>query len=208
MPRVTPSPGFPCEAGAAGARPASQLFPHGPPEWYWTPVTGICIAGVPSLAWPPAVRNRACLREVPVHPDNLQVLGIQSPPPPPVLPGCGARGEVRRLPVVPCGPGEAPCSGCRARATCCQRTPRASSFPQSGDPTSGDGPVALGERSRDGPSPVMRLIRGGAGVFSYSSGRGSHGQVAQPWLRPQEQRPTTPVQDGCYRGAGPSRLPR
>ena len=80
-----------------------------------------------------------------------------------------------------------------------KHTPRASSFPQAGVPTSGVGPVALGERSRDGPSPVMRLIRGGAGVISYSSGQGSHGQVAQLWSLPQAPSPTPPVQDGCYR---------
>ena len=98
-----------------------------------------------------------------------------------------SRGEARRSPAAPCGPGEAPC---RARATCCRNTLRASSFPQSGDPTSGEGPVALGSnrtprRAIPSNAADTRWSRGDLVlVWSLKSRAGRPAVVASPGAAP------------------------
>jgi len=80
--------------------------------------------------------------------------------------------------------GEAPC---RARATCCQNTLRASSFPQSGDPTSGVGPVV--RRAVPSCAVDTRWSRGVlVHVWSWKSRAGRPAVVAFPGAAPDRPR--------------------
>ena len=94
----------------------------------------------------------------------------KSPPPPPIVPGCGGREErpgARLQPPVDQGRrpvGLVPPAADARRGLVASLSPAI--------PPREKAPSHSGQTGRrDGRSPVTRLIRGGAGVISYSSGR-------------------------------------